>query len=660
MLKVPRALGWACLVSALAAPASAQTAPAPPASGAASTDPYFEFLRAQVLEARNDIAGAQAALERAASLDPTSAAIQAELAALALGRDDGAAARRAAEAALRLDPKNTKAHRVLGFVEASDADFDAPASTPNAGDARALASAIGHFEQIIDTPESATDLNLQFTLGRLYIAAGQFAKAVPVLQRVVSQSDSVDARVVLAQALADNGQPDEAVETLEGAVAEAPQLYPTLAQLYERAGRMGDAAQAYGKAVDQNPGNRQARLRWVSALLATRGQEAGAKAVAALKPLADAGPRDTRVWYLMSEAQRQAGDLGAAEAAARQVLAIDPAGTAGPYALAKVFEERHEYRQVLDTLQPVVDRTAGSGEAARELVPVLAALANAAQMVGAHDRAVAAMTRATTIAPTDPALHAALVQTHLGARQFGEAAAVAARAQAAFPDDPRFARMRARALIGQGKTADAVSLLETGKERFGDRPGYWLALADAYAEAQRLADAEQALDQAAVRFPKEPSIPFQRGAIYEKAKRYADAEQAFRRVLAIDAGNADALNYLGYMLAERGERLDEAVRLISRALAIDPGNPSYLDSLGWAHFKKGDLAQAERNLQQAAGVLIANSVVQDHFAQVLFQKGRYADAVAAWERALKGDRDEIDPGAIARRLRQAREKAGLK
>ena len=60
-------------------------------------------------------------------------------------------------------------------------------------------------------------------------------------------------------------------------------------------------------------------------------------------------------------------------------------------------------------------------------------------------------------------------------------------------------------------------------------------------------------------------------------------------MIARDPEHAAALNYLGYMLAERGERLDESVELIKRALAIDPDNGSYLDSLGWAYFKDGKL-----------------------------------------------------------------------
>jgi hypothetical protein len=55
-----------------------------------------------------------------------------------------------------------------------------------------------------------------------------------------------------------------------------------------------------------------------------------------------------------------------------------------------------------------------------------------------------------------------------------------------------------------------------------------------------------------------------RGAMYERMKRYADSEIAFRKVLAMNAENHGALNYLGYMLADRNMRLDEAYEMTTK------------------------------------------------------------------------------------------------
>jgi len=177
-----------------------------------------------------------------------------------------------------------------------------------------------------------------------------------------------------------------------------------------------------------------------------------------------------------------------------------------------------------------------------------------------------------------------------------------------------------------------------------------------YSEASKGAQAVKVLQTAQARFPADMLLTFELGAILDKQKRHTEAEAAFRQVIAQEPENAAALNYLGYILAERGEKLDESVDLVKRALKIEPENGSYLDSLGWAYFKAGNMNLAVDTLARAAGQLTRNSVVQDHYGDVLFRLNRYDDAIAAWTRALEGDGGEIDKGDIDRKIRSARQK----
>ena len=96
--------------------------------------------------------------------------------------------------------------------------------------------------------------------------------------------------------------------------------------------------------------------------------------------------------------------------------------------------------------------------------------------------------------------------------------------------------------------------------------------------------------------------------------------------------------------------------MIKRALKSQPDNGSYLDSLGWAYLKGGKLDLAEEHLKRAAAQLTMNSVVQDHYGDVLVRLQRYEDAIAAWNRALTGDGDSIDRTEIDRKIRLARQK----
>ncbi|MFO7693609.1 MAG: tetratricopeptide repeat protein, partial [Vicinamibacterales bacterium] len=118
--------------AALPIPAPAGPRQTPGASGAA--DPvagaYYEFMRARQLEDRGDIDGAIAALRRAMTLDPASADLPAELAALYARQSRVRESIDAADAALALNPGHGEANRVLGSIYASLAERDPDGIAP--------------------------------------------------------------------------------------------------------------------------------------------------------------------------------------------------------------------------------------------------------------------------------------------------------------------------------------------------------------------------------------------------------------------------------------------------------------------------------------------------------------------------------------------------
>jgi tetratricopeptide (TPR) repeat protein len=181
-------------------------------------------------------------------------------------------------------------------------------------------------------------------------------------------------------------------------------------------------------------------------------------------------------------------------------------------------------------------------------------------------------------------------------------------------------------------------------------------LAQGYSDANRGGQAVKLLQDAQAKFPSNTGLTFELGVVLDHQKKYTESEAVFRQLIGKEPENAAALNYLGYLLAERGERLDESVQLLKRALALEPENGSYLDSLGWAYYKDGQLNLAVENLKRAADQLTTNSVVQDHYGDVLSKMGRFDEAIAAWTRALGGDGDTIDRGDIDKKIRSARQK----
>jgi tetratricopeptide (TPR) repeat protein len=639
-------------------PQPARTAP-PDRVGEA----YLHFMLAHRLEEADDASGAIAEYKKAIELDPTAADIPGELAGLYLRENKIQDAMTTAEQAIRIAPANREANRVLGTIYAALSE----SSSENALRGRAagaadenLAKAIRHLELATDRASGQTDPNIRASLARLYVRSGAYDKAIPLLNDLVNQESGwQDGPLMLAEAYAGAGRTKDAIAWLEQRTTDDPRLLPALADFYERDRRWSDAVAAYARALQRTPRNTELKSRYASALLNMGGRENAQKARDALTEVVAARPTspDARALYLLSQAQRRLGDYTAAEVTARRVIAQNNKSPWGFYALAESLEERRQYQTIVDELAPVVAEFRGKGaDASFDIGILLPHLGFAHQELGQYDKAVAAFEEARRLAPTDPAVAGHLIDAHLAAKKFGVAADVAKAALVQHPNDLRLTRLQARALRLGGKTDQGIAVLEDAVKNHSGEPLAYISLAQMYADADRGAQAVRLLQDAQVKFPTVDAISFELGAVFDKQKKFAEAESAFKQVLSRNPENATALNYLGYMLAERGERLDESVAYLKRALTIEPDNGSFLDSLGWAYFKADKLDLAEENLRRAADQLKTNSIIQEHYGQVLFKLGRYDEAIAAWTRALNGDGDSIDKADIDRKIRAARQK----
>lgn len=74
----------------------------------------------------------------------------------------------------------------------------------------------------------------------------------------------------------------------------------------------------------------------------------------------------------------------------------------------------------------------------------------------------------------------------------------------------------------------------------------------------------------------------------------------YNKSLELDPDNANALNSLGYILAEEDVDIEKAIEYCQKALSSDPLNANYIDSLGWALYKKGDYINALEYLKKAS------------------------------------------------------------
>ena len=632
------------------------------ASVGARADAYRLFMLGRSLARDGDVDGAVQAYRDAAERDVASGEMLAELAELYRTRDRVDEAIRAANDALEREPDSLTAHRTLGLIYAARLGQQNPSP-------QETASAIEHLEQARRT--ILPDLNVELTLARVYLTANRSDDAIPVLEALIEEEVGfTEGGLLLSYAYERASRVDEAVTMLEGVIASgrpSSRALRRLGELYGRVDRWSDAVEAYELATARNPRSNGAQRELANALLRDGKIE---RARDVLDRLSTVRPDDVAVLYQLSDVERDLGNFEQATAVARRLIQVEPDGLLGPSALAEVYVRQHNYRDAITTLETAVDPPDQNDVSPDEPAPrrgqrrtlqiarMLGRIGFAYAQLQEHDSAIVAYKRAVNLVPTSLAYGARLVQAHLDAGRVTDATTALEGLRSHHPANLTVTRLEARILGDGGDVKGGVDVLRDALGKNERDPTAHLALAEFYSTYDRFDDAVDVLESVRARFPDNLSVLFQLGAVLEQDDRHAEAERAFRGVLERDSDHAATLNYLGYMLANRGEQLEESVALLLRAIEIDPRNGAYQDSLGWAYVKLDQLELAETYLRPASEQMVWNSVIQDHFGDLLSKLGRHAEAIGAWEAALAGDREEIDVSNIQRKIRESRQHLG--
>ena len=394
-------------------------------------------------------------------------------------------------------------------------------------------------------------------------------------------------------------------------------------------------------------------------LLENKGDEAGA--LEALKRAEASDPTSAEIKAEFAAFYARQNKAAEAVAFAEQALKIDPESSEAHRILGLVYSAWSD-----GGVTPPAGRT--QAELRKAAIDHLTKILN------------------TPAVATDLNLQLTLARLHLRTGSAAPAIPILENivSQAPFALEPY--TMLAEARMAVGKTDEAIEALERAAaidpRRFAalaelyEKTGKWAEAADAYGKAivaarapnrelrlrlaaallntpEGAAKARAVLEDVLATSPQDARGLFLMINASDRLGDFAGAEATARKLIAADPLHAPALNYLGYMLADRGLKLPEAVTLIERALKIEPDNPAYLDSLGWALFKQGRTSEAEPPLRKAAEALTDASVIQDHFGDVLARGGKNDEAIAAWERALKGDGDDIDRTAVEKKIKDA-------
>ncbi|MEC8525554.1 MAG: tetratricopeptide repeat protein [Pseudomonadota bacterium] len=156
------------------------------------------------------------------------------------------------------------------------------------------------------------------------------------------------------------------------------------------------------------------------------------------------------------------------------------------------------------------------------------------------------------------------------------------------------AQLAAAQLLNDEQGVDAaISYLEERRDTYPQYAGQLRRLeSDLLIKAGREQDAFESVSSALAAEPEDTNLRYTRAMLAERLGDMALLEQDLRRIIDQNPDHAEALNALGYSLANKTDRLDEAEPLIERAIELQPDNPAIIDSLGWLYFRQGKLNEA--------------------------------------------------------------------
>jgi len=197
------------------------------------------------------------------------------------------------------------------------------------------------------------------------------------------------------------------------------------------------------------------------------------------------------------------------------------------------------------------------------------------------------------------------------------------------------AQVRIAALLAdQDRLDDARAHLENQRANNPERYNR-LVMIEGQLLSERGHEAEffELLETVIQKQPENVELLYFRAMTGQSLGRLDVLEQDLLRVIEIDPGNADAMNALGYTLADQTDRHDEALILIERALEIKPNEAAFIDSLGWVQYRLENYKDAVTNLRKALS-LFDNDEVAAHLGEVLWVSGEQQEARNVWQRAL--------------------------
>jgi tetratricopeptide (TPR) repeat protein len=575
------------------------------------------FIKAKTFEEQKNYLGAIVALRSAADLDPTSATIYRQLAHNYGRIGDYEMAIRFARRTLQLQPID------------NDLRYDLVRWLETVRDRKNAAAAL---EELIEYDPDTWPLYSQ--LANIYLEIGQLSNVSDLFARLLQRPDlPPEVMVNAAYVLARSGQHSQATGIFKEVLVADPNVEDAwlgLAEVDISQGRRDEAIGILRRGSRQLPESQLIMYELARALATSID----------LRSILE--EEDAEFLYRLGVSLSGQEKYGLAALAFERIVGLNPNSVDGWLEPIQYYVQVEEIERAEELLEQAT-------AAMPDSVDLYLFWAGVLEELQRHDEAFAVYEQGVGRRPDAVELYVFWGFALEELERWSGAIEVYKRGIRATDDDTRLyirwgitlgRQERWQESISRYMKAAAASKADSSR---GDALLHW---GIALEKMERWDQAVEILDEANGLTPDDTLCLFYLGSCLEQASRAVEDStyltrsiETFEHLIEIDPNDAFALNYLGYMYAERGIHLPEAVELLTRAVSLDPENGAFFDSLGWAHFRLGQLDKAERNLHTALSLMAdgdsaEQAVIYDHAGDVAGALGKSDEAAKHWRRAL--------------------------
>jgi len=209
--------------------------------------------------------------------------------------------------------------------------------------------------------------------------------------------------------------------------------------------------------------------------------------------------------------------------------------------------------------------------------------------------------------------------------------------------------LRVQLLTEAGRDAEALASVRKAGQANPDSSELVEVEVRLLARQKQIKQALETAQKAAKRWPNNAEVFFLLGSLQDETGDKKAAFKTMEQLIALHPDNYQALNYVGYTLAEENRDLDRATSLLVRANEIAPNQSYIVDSLAWAYYKAGKIDDALKEIRRAVTLdEHTDASIWEHYGDIAARAGLKDEARTAYQKAMELKPDNAE--ALRQRL----------